>query len=69
MIVCAQIHRTCTKLEEDFDVVPSDSKAVEEQLKKHHAARQAVHELLKFARSEADSIMAKIKQQVRRPSS
>jgi hypothetical protein len=34
------------------------------ELKQHHAARQAVHELNKFARSEADAIMAKITNQV-----
>jgi len=45
-------------------VVPSDTMAVESLLKDHHAARQGVHELLKFARSEADSIMAKLRQQV-----
>ncbi|KAF2360881.1 Immunoglobulin I-set [Trinorchestia longiramus] len=58
----AEIHRSCSKFEEQFRAVPSGG-SPEAQLKEHHAARQAVHELLRFARSEADGIVAKIRQQ------
>lgn len=61
-----QIHRSCNKLESEFgsevSVEPGGSQSL---VKEHHAARQAVHELLKFARSEADAIMAKLRQQVK----
>lgn len=46
-------------------MVSLDIGGVEGQLREHEASRQAVSELLKFAQNEADSIMSKIKEQVR----
>lgn len=46
-------------------MVSLDIGGVEGQLREHDASRQAVSELLKFAQNEADSIMTKIKDQVR----
>ena len=60
-----QIHRSCDKLEGQFGMVSLDIGGVEGQLREHEASRQAVSELLKFAQNEADSIMSKIKEQVR----
>ncbi|XP_063883939.1 titin-like isoform X4 [Scylla paramamosain] len=59
----AEIHRSCDKLENQFDAVSLDIGGVEAQLREHDASKQAVAELLKFAQNEADSIMSKIKNQ------
>ncbi|KAG0730306.1 Muscle M-line assembly protein unc-89 [Chionoecetes opilio] len=59
----AEIHRSCDKLEGQFDMMSLDIGSVEAQLREHEASRQAVSELLKFAQNEADSIMSKIKDQ------
>lgn len=42
-----------------------DIGGVEGQIREHEASRQAVLELLKFAQNEADSIISKIKAQVK----
>lgn len=60
-----QIHRSCDKLEGQFGSVSFDIGGVEGQLMEHEASKQAVQELLRFAQNEAESIISKIKEQVK----
>ncbi|CAL4066271.1 unnamed protein product, partial [Meganyctiphanes norvegica] len=57
----SEIHRSCDKLERQFGAIALDVGGVEGQMLEHEASRQAVLELLNYARKEADAIIKKIR--------